>query len=204
MKLDLAKSDKQYYTAPTDPVLRAFDTYGYATVTGEGAPLGSEYTDAVSALYRSVYGAKKLAKATNRDFVVPKLEGQWWVDSDDPPLSVPREEWRWRMMIRLPDFVTAEMIIGAEYERFHEGDAIQVMHIGPYATEPETLARMETFMTENSLTMNGRHHEIYLSDPRRSATRTRTILRHPVRARSRQPILPEDDAIPHISSENVR
>lgn len=204
MKLDLAKSDKLYYTAPTDPVLRAFDTYGYATVTGEGAPLGSAYTDAVGTLYRSVYGAKKLAKAADRDFVVPKLEGQWWVDSDDPPLSVPREQWRWRMMIRLPDFVTGEMITGAEYERFHEGDAIQVMHIGPYATEPETLARMEAFMAENSLTMNGRHHEIYLSDPRRSATRTRTILRHPVRARSWQPILPEVDGIPDISSKNVR
>ncbi|MET7773480.1 GyrI-like domain-containing protein [Nocardia sp. NPDC005366] len=182
MKLDLAKSDKHYYTAPTDPVLRTFDNFGYATVTGAGAPMGPEYTDAVAALYRAAYGAKKLAKAADQDFVVPKLEGLWWVDSDAPPLSVPREQWRWKMMIRLPEFVTEEMVTGVTYERFGEGAAVQVLHVGPYATEPETLARMDAFMHAQGLVMNGLHHEIYLSDPRRAAAETmKTILRHPVR-----------------------
>ncbi|MEV0298748.1 GyrI-like domain-containing protein [Nocardia sp. NPDC050710] len=183
MKLDLAKSDKHYYTAPADPVLRTFDTYAYATATGIGAPIGPEYTEAVATLYRAAYGAKKAAKAAGRDFVVPKLEGLWWVDSDAPPLSVPREEWRWKMMIRLPDAVTEEMLTGATFERLTEGMAIQVLHVGPYATEPETLARMEAFMAAEGLAMHGRHHEIYLSDPRKAAAETmKTILRHPVRA----------------------
>ncbi|WP_054816235.1 GyrI-like domain-containing protein [Nocardia arizonensis] len=182
MKLDLAKSDKHYYSAPTQPVRRTFDTYGYATVTGMGAPMGVEYGEAVSALYRAVYGAKKVAKAAGADFVVPKLEGLWWVESDEPPLTVPREQWHWTMMIRLPDTVTADMITGVTYERFTEGDAIQAMHVGPYATEPETLARMDAFMRAEGLTMNGRHHEIYLSDPRKAKPETmKTILRHPVR-----------------------
>ncbi|MEV6341552.1 GyrI-like domain-containing protein [Nocardia vinacea] len=182
MKLDLAKSDPHYYDATREPELRTFDTYGYLTVTGFGAPGGERYTEAVQTLYRAAYGAKKIAKADDQDFVVPKLEGQWWVNSDEPPLSVPREQWQWRLMIRMPEVVTAEMVSGATFERLTEGDAIQVMHVGPYATEPETLAKMEAFMTAEGLLMNGRHHEIYLSDPRRApGANTRTILRHPVR-----------------------
>lgn len=182
MKIDLAKSDKHYYDAPKDPVLRTFETYNYLAIVGSGAPLGAEYTNAVETLYRTAYGAKKIAKAEGNDFVVPKLEGLWWVESDEPPLSVPREQWHWKMMIRMPDVVTAEMVSGAPLEPFTEGEAIQVMHLGPYATEPETLARMDAFMAAENLAWNGRHHEIYLSDPRKAAAdKTRTILRHPVR-----------------------
>ncbi|MFI6952475.1 GyrI-like domain-containing protein [Nocardia sp. NPDC050408] len=187
MKLDLAKSDRHYYDAAPEPELRTFDTYGYLTVTGSGAPGGANYTEAVQRLYRTAYGAKKIAQADGQDFVVPKLEGQWWVNSDEPPLSVPREQWQWKLMIRMPEVVTAEMVpdemvSGARFERLTEGTAIHVMHIGPYATEPETLAKMEAFMAAEGLVMNGRHHEIYLSDPRRSPdAHTRTILRHPVR-----------------------
>ncbi|MEV4126132.1 GyrI-like domain-containing protein [Nocardia sp. NPDC049707] len=182
MKIDLAKSDPHYYDATQEPELRTFDTYGYLTVTGSGAPGGEQYTEAVQTLYRTAYGAKKIAEADGQDFVVPKLEGQWWVDSDEPPLSVPREQWQWKLMIRMPEVVTPEMVSGATFERLTEGTAIQVMHIGPYATEPETLATMEAFMAAEGLLMNGRHHEIYLSDPRKSpGANTRTILRHPVR-----------------------
>jgi hypothetical protein len=182
MKLDLAKSDNYYYNAPVEPALRTFDTYSYLTVTGSGAPVGSEYTDALQKLYRAAYGAKKLAEADGQDFVVPKLEGLWWVESDEPALSVPRDQWHWKLMIRMPDPVTEEMVTGARFERLTEGDAIQVMHVGPYATEPETLARMDAFMTANGLAMNGRHHEIYLTDPRKAqGEKIRTILRHPVR-----------------------
>lgn len=182
MKLDLAKTDKHYYHASTEPTLRTFGTYGYVTVTGAGAPAGPEYTAAVETLYRAAYGARKIAKAAGQDFVVPKLEGLWWVESGEPPLTVPRSQWQWRLMIRMPEVVTADMVRGATFERCTEGDAVQVLHVGPYATEPETLAGMDAFMTAQGLTMNGRHHEIYLSDPRRTPTaQTKTILRHPVR-----------------------
>lgn len=182
MKLDLAKTDKHYYGATVAPGLRTFGGYNYLMVAGSGAPLGAEYTEAVQSLYRAAYGAKKVAKANEQDFVVPKLEGQWWVNSDEPPLTVPRDQWQWQLMIRMPDVVTAEMVTGVRFAHWTEGEAIQAMHIGPYATEPETLARMEDFMDANGMTMNGRHHEIYLSDPRKAAAgNTRTILRHPVR-----------------------
>ncbi|MFE7800551.1 GyrI-like domain-containing protein [Nocardia sp. NPDC057440] len=182
MKIDLAKTDKHYYDAPRDPALRTFDAYNYVTVTGSGAPESPAYLDAVAALYRAAYGAKKIAKAAAADFVVPKLEGQWWVESDEPPLSVPREQWHWKLMIRMPDPVTPDMVSGASFESITEGDAIQVLHVGPYSTEPETLTRMDAFMTAEGLTMNGLHHEIYLSDPRKApAASTKTILRHPVR-----------------------
>ncbi|WP_330182482.1 GyrI-like domain-containing protein [Nocardia sp. NBC_01503] len=182
MKLDLAKTDRNYYTAPADPVLRTFGTHCYATVTGSGAPLGRAYTEAVATLYRAAYGAKKLAKAADQDFVVAKLEGLWWVESDAPPLTVAREQWHWKMMIRLPEFITADMVTGATFEELTEGESIQALHVGPYSTEPETLSRMDAFMRSEGLTMNGRHHEIYLSDPRKSAEATmKTILRHPVR-----------------------
>ncbi|QIS06096.1 hypothetical protein F5X71_30705 [Nocardia brasiliensis] len=182
MKLDLAKTDKHYYHAPTDPIRRVFGSYRYVTVAGSGAPEGPEYSAALETLYRAAYGAKKVAKSADQDFVVPKLEGLWWVESDEPPLTVPREQWHWKLMIRMPEFVTADLVSGAKFEEFSEGDAIQALHIGPYATEPDTLARMDAFMRAEGLTMNGRHHEIYLTDPRRSAgPKNRTILRHPVR-----------------------
>ncbi|WP_040856334.1 GyrI-like domain-containing protein [Nocardia niigatensis] len=182
MKLNLAKTDKHYYDAPADPVLRTFPTCNYAMVSGVGAPLGDAYTEAVSTLYRAAYGAKKIAKADGNDFVVPKLEGLWWVESDRPALEVPRDEWHWTMMIRMPDPVTPDMVSGAGFGQLTEGDAIQVMHRGPYSAEPETLARMQTFMADHGLAMNGRHHEIYLSDPRRTEDAAmRTLLRHPVR-----------------------
>ncbi|WP_431956767.1 GyrI-like domain-containing protein [Nocardia lijiangensis] len=187
MKIDLAKSDKQYYTAPAEPGLRTFEGYDYAMITGSGAPTGPEYTEAVALLYQAAYGAKKVAKADGRDFVVPKLEGLWWVESDEPPLSVPREQWHWTMMIRMPEGVTAAMIGEGpvRFERLVEGESVQVLHVGPYATEPETLDRMEKFMAAEGLTPHGRHHEIYLTDPRKvPGDRTRTILRQPVRRSS--------------------
>ncbi|MEV0059321.1 GyrI-like domain-containing protein [Nocardia sp. NPDC050718] len=190
MKLDLAKTDRPYYTAPADPVLRTFPTYSYLTAPGRGAPGGAAYSAAVESLYRAAYGAKKQAKAAGADFVVPKLEGLWWVESDLPPLTVPRDEWHWKLLIRMPETVTADMVDGVGFEQLTEGEAIQVLHVGPFADEPATLARMDAYMAEHDLTMNGLHHEIYLSDLRRTAPEaTRTILRHPVR-REREPIAP--------------
>ncbi|WP_327110067.1 GyrI-like domain-containing protein [Nocardia sp. NBC_01730] len=182
MKIDLAREDKYYYGAGAEPVLRTFAAYDYVTVDGSGSPGGPVYSAAVETLYRAAYGAKKAARTAGRDFVVPKLEGLWWVESDVPPLSVPREQWHWKLMIRMPEVVTADMVAGALFERITEGEAIQALHVGPYATEPQTLARMDALMAAEGWAMNGRHHEIYLSDPRRSpGATTKTILRHPVR-----------------------
>ncbi|MEV6522457.1 GyrI-like domain-containing protein [Longispora sp. NPDC051575] len=183
-KVDLVRSDRGYFTATASPEVREFDTCIYAAVDGVGAPGGPEYVAALEALYPAAYGAKKRARAAGRDFTVSKLEGLWWVESDGPPLEVPREEWHWTLLIRLPEFVTPDLVTGgARFLRLTEGRAVQVLHTGPFATEPETLARMEEFMAARGLAHSGRHHEIYLTDPRRTAPeRQRTILRQPVRA----------------------
>ncbi len=197
-KLDLVKTDKNYYKARTTPEVRTYGSHNYLSISGQGAPGGDTFSAAVEALYPLAYGIKKVYKQGEMDFGVPKLEGLWWVDSELPALEVPREEWCWKLLIRMPDFVEQdqfenarelvsvkkknELIKTIEFERFEEGKAIQVLHVGPYATEPETIAKMNRLMAEEGLTENGLHHEIYLSDPRRVAPeKMKTILRQPVK-----------------------
>lgn len=173
----------------------------------------ARYHEAIEALYPVAYALKFLGKGQGRDFVVPPLEGLWdspevrkglegvteeeaWVQAFK---AADREAWEWTAMIRQPDWVTSEMVqeakgkAGAErtlpgldrlrLESYREGLSVQILHVGPYADEAPTLARLHTrYLPGNGLTEAGRHHEIYLSDPRRTAPgRLRTILRQPVR-----------------------
>ncbi len=199
-KLDLVKKYKTYYTAKIIPEVVEFDEISYLAIGGKGEPAGKEFISKVEALYPLAYGVKNLCKKQGNDFVVPKLEGLWWVESDKPASEVPREEWRWELLIRLPDFVTSEIVEKAkkevfkkksielvkeiEFEKITEGKCVQIMHIGPYSAEPETIERMKGFMKENNSVENGTHHEIYLSDPRKVAPeKMKTILRQPVKER---------------------
>lgn len=148
------------------------DTQTYVTVEGQGDPDSEEFGQAVKELYRKAYAARKIAKAEGRAFTVGKLEAIWW----DRPEATPRSQWRWKLLIQVPDHVTEAV------EHLKDGLVVEAMHLGPFATEPETVALMEEFMRANKLTYNGPHHEIYLSDPRRTAPeKMRTILRYPVR-----------------------
>lgn len=141
-----------------------------------------------------------LMKRRGKDFTVAKLEGLWWIDSDKPWYEVSREEWRWKLLIRQPEFVTSEIVEKArqeviekkrirlvnevEFEKIKEGKCVQMLHIGPYSTEPESLAKMQKLMEEKNLVKNGVHHEIYLSDPRKTPSqKLKTILRQPVKGR---------------------
>jgi len=200
-KLDLAKQDKLYYTAAPEPRLVNFPELNYLALEGQGDPNGEAFRESTEALYTVAYGVKGLCKSEQADFTVAKLEGLWWVDSGaQDPLTVPREEWRWRILIRMPDFVTADKVVSAKlaagkkkpalngliqaiaFLPIHEGECVQIMHIGPYSEEPATLERLHGYMTRQGLTGNGPHHEIYLSDPRKSAPASRkTILRMPVK-----------------------
>ena len=197
-KIDLTKEDKIYYTAKTKPQIFEFAEIPYLTIEGKGEPAGKTFVEAVQALYPLAYGVKGLCKKDGRDFAVAKLEGLWWVKSNKPTLEVPREEWYWKLLIRLSDFVTSEIVERArlevmkkkdiallkdiKFEKMTEGKCIQVLHIGPYATESETITKMRKMMKENKLTENGFHHEIYLSDPRKTPPqKMKTILRQPVK-----------------------
>ena len=197
-KIDLAKEYKSYYTAKTTPEVVEFDEGRFLTIKGKGTPGGKEFTAKVEALYPLAYGIKMPMKKEGKDFTVPKLEGLWWVESDKSALEVPHSEWRWKLLIRMPEFVTlqdvekaraevikkksVELIDEIKFEKITEGKCVQVLHIGSYSTEPESLAKMKRYMEDEGLMPHGLHHEIYLSDPRRvSEEKMKTILRQPVK-----------------------
>jgi hypothetical protein len=200
-KIDLAREWKDLY-APSakEPVLVDVPEFVFLMIDGTGDPnTAPAYQDAVATLYAVAYPLKfAIRAATGRDYALPPLEGLWWVEGGGDPFAVDRQGWRWTMMLRLPDEATPELIaeartkaakkVSAETltrlraEQFREGQAAQVMHVGPYAAERPTIERLHAFIAEQGLTPVGRHHEIYLGDPRRTAPeKLRTILRQPVR-----------------------
>ncbi|WP_298736449.1 GyrI-like domain-containing protein [uncultured Chitinophaga sp.] len=205
MKLELTKTLKPFYTAPATPQLIAVPAADFLSIQGKGDPNGEAFAAATQALYTAAYSVKAIYKQQQQDFTVCKLEGLWWVDEKrwkvdghHSALQVPREEWQWQLLIRMPDFVMMEdvqqaiqtaivkkqlpLLDGVTFIRYEEGECIQVMHTGPYSTEPATLQLMEDFMATHQLKWNGRHHEIYLSDPRKTAPeKMKTILRQPVK-----------------------
>jgi hypothetical protein len=194
---DLVKTDRAYYAATPAPRLQRFGPIHYLTLDGKGEPGSGEFALATQALYASAYGVKKLYKQEQRDFAVPKLEGLWWVDGTRLALEVPRGEWQWKLMLRMPDFVVKrnvetakasvaaakknELVRRVTFETLEEGPCVQAMHIGPYAQEPVTIASLLRFVTEKGLKVSGLHHEIYISDPRKSVPeKMQTIIRYPV------------------------
>jgi hypothetical protein len=178
---------------------------------GETPGVSPAFQAAIQALYGAAYTLKFMSKQRKTgavDYPVMALEAIWWVENGSFDLSKP-EDWSWRAMIMQPDLVTREMFDEAlaklrkkrpspaldllRLERYHEGLAVQMMHVGPYATEPATVALMRAFAAEQGLedrhehaTKGGRlvvhdHHEIYLGDPRRAAPeKLKTVVRHPV------------------------
>jgi hypothetical protein len=170
----------------------------FLMVDGKGDPNTSgAYADAVAALFAVSYAVKFASKRQlDRDYVVAPLEGLW--SAADPAKFVTRakDDWEWTMMITQPEWITSAMVeAGADakkvrrprFERLAEGLAVQVLHIGSFDDEGPLLDRLHhEFMPANGLTFNGPHHEIYLSDPRRTEpAKLRTILRQPVSAVSR-------------------
>ncbi|HDN17914.1 MAG TPA: hypothetical protein ENF41_02535 [Candidatus Bathyarchaeota archaeon] len=135
----------------------------------------------MSALYPLAYGVKRIMKKEGRDFTVAKLEALWWVDSEKPYTEAPREEWCWRLLIRQPEFVTHKIVEKARqevlkkkklqlvkdvrFEKLREGMCVQILHIGLYSTESESIAKMRKLMEEKNLIENDPHHEIYLVAP---------------------------------------
>lgn len=169
-------------------------------IDGHGDPnVAGSYTDAVTTLFTVSYAARAVAKAElGRVHTVGPLEGLW--SAEDPTVFATRDKaaWDWTMLITQPEWVTAEVADAAtaaarrkgapavdllRFEELHEGRSVQVLHVGSYDDEGPVLARLHASMSERGLTWNGPHHEVYLSDPRRTAPeKLRTVLRQPVRA----------------------
>ncbi|MDQ2089766.1 GyrI-like domain-containing protein [Marimonas arenosa] len=206
-KLDFKKTDKPLYTAPREGWARVqLPGMTFLMIDGQGDPNGPEYAAALKALYPMAYGVKFAEKDAGRDFAVPPLEALWWADDMTAFVSADRAHWRWTAMLRVPDAVTSDLVKtvretvatkqakktdGADpdllrvirLERFAEGDCLQRLHLGPYTDEAPVLADLhDKVMPGLGLTFGGKHHEIYLSDPRRVAPeKLRTILRQPVK-----------------------
>ena len=170
----------------------------YLMIDGHGDPNTPAYAAAVSALYPVAYKLKFASKKElDRDYVVMPLEGLWWAD-DMATFTTARDKsrWDWTLMIMVPDWITVDMFAAAvavgpkrparlddvRLETLSEGRCVQALHVGAYDDEADLLRRMhEEFIPEHGLAMVGKHHEIYLSDPRRvAAAKLRTILRQPV------------------------
>jgi hypothetical protein len=197
MRTDLYRRYKSEYVAPRNPALVRVGPARYLSVSGRGDPNGPGFGAAVGALYGVAYTIKMAKKAANKDYVVAKLEGLWWGGRRGKLLiDSPRSTWRWKVLIRVPTFVTASNLARAKrelvrrgksggtvrLESLREGRVVQLLHVGPYDREHKSLGRMEEFARAKGVRLAGRHHEIYLSDPRRVApARLRTILRRPVR-----------------------
>ncbi|TAJ86291.1 MAG: hypothetical protein EPO50_14930 [Reyranella sp.] len=175
----------------------------FVMVDGAGDPnTASAYKQAIEWLYSTSYAMKFATKvAHKKDYAVPPLEGLWWADDPADFVARRKDRWRWTMMIMAPDFIVRPLFeaavekskkkLGAppaslRFERFDEGPSLQILHIGSYDDEAPTLARLhDEVMPSQGLTFAGRHHEIYLSDSRKTEpAKLKTILRQPVKPRS--------------------
>jgi hypothetical protein len=197
-KRDLTKMYKSYYSASVNPSVALFGKIKFLTITGAGEPSGSDFKEKTQTLYSVAYGVKKVCKEAGKDFAVPKLEGLWWANGDKTLLSVPLKEWQWKLLIRMTDDVSKEVYQKAVtdvqtkkklalagsvmLETIDEGKTVSILHKGPYDNENATIERMYKFIDSEGLKKNGVHHEIYLSDPNKTAPdKMRTILRQPVK-----------------------
>ncbi len=201
-KIDFKKAMAAFYTAPSDRFI-AIDvpTLTFVKVDGDGDPnTAPAYRQAIEWLYPVSYALKFAAKDIGKDYVVPPLEGLWWADDPADFVSRRKDRWRWTMMIMAPDFIERPLFEAAvektkkklgdapsslRLELLAEGRALQTLHVGSYDDEGPTLARLhDEVMPAQGLTYAGPHHEIYLSDPRKTApAKLRTILRQPVKPR---------------------
>jgi hypothetical protein len=200
-KLDLFRKHRAEYATKRVPALVTVGSARYLAIEGRGAPESGAFQEAIGALYAMAYTIKMARKALGEDYKVAPLEGLWWTSSAGHHfLRAPRASWRWQLLIRTPSFVTksdlaratrlliergkSDLVTSVQLLSHKEGRCIQALHVGPYATEPETIARMLDVATAAGLSAHGTHHEIYLSDPRRVRPELlRTILRLPVRKR---------------------
>ncbi len=205
-KTDLSKVYPSHYNAKTKVEEVHIEKAHYLSIEGKGDPSAQEFSGRIQALYGVAYAIKFLCKERDEDFVVPKLEGQWWYDEnkhkgvtmDKAATDIPRSEWHYCLMIKMPPFVTQNDFehglhkAGAKRQNAYLKDlaflsmelgrCVQILHVGPFHTEGKSLALLKDYMDKNGLIRNGKHHEVYLSDFNKVAEeKLKTILREPVK-----------------------
>ena len=200
-KIDYKKELKHLYR-PSAKKVEAVDVprMNFLMIDGKGDPNTSqEFKDAIGVLYPLSYTLKFMIKkgGIGVDYGVLPLEGLWWADDMSSFVDDRREHWQWTLMIMQPELVTEQMVQEANaqvlkkknpvslplvrFESFEEGKVAQIIHIGPFSEERPTIEKIHTFIEERGSQRRGKHHEIYLSDIRRTAaSNLRTIIRQPM------------------------
>jgi hypothetical protein len=202
MTIDFKKTQKELYQPKTSPSIIDVPEMTFIAVDGKGNPnTGAEYKAALEVLYGLSYGIKMGSKAV-LEYVVPPLEGLWWSADGGVITDISNKDaFAWASMIRQPDFVTAEVfenaksavakkkpglnLSAARLARYTEGLCAQILHVGSYDDEPRSTAALERFIEESGYATDfsdtRRHHEIYLSDPRKVAPeKLKTVIRYPI------------------------
>ena len=201
-KIDFKKELKHLYR-PSVKLFEVIDVpeMNFLMIDGHGNPNTAQaYGEALEALYAVAYKLKFMSKkGLDNDYVVPPLEGLWWAQDMDAFITAKKDDWDLTMMIMQPEWITTEMfdegcalikkaknplaLSKMRLQSYHEGLSIQIMHLGSYDDEAPTLAKLHNdFIPENNYAMSGKHHEIYLSDPRKvKPEKLKKILRQPVR-----------------------
>ena len=208
MAFDFKKEYKEFYMPKNKPEIVTVPRANYIAVRGKGDPneTGGDYQKAIGVLYAVAYTLKMSYKTDYRiqgfyEYVVPPLEGFWWQPDVEGINYADKSTFHWISVIRLPDFVTEEDFrwavqtaekkkkmdcSAAEFLTIDEGECVQILHIGSFDDEPDTVAKMDAYITEqgyeNDFGEGRLHHEIYLSDARRVAPeKWKTVIRHPVK-----------------------
>lgn len=208
MVFDYKKVYKQFYLPPRKPVIVTVPEMNYVAVRGEGNPNeeGGAYQKSVGILYAVAYTIKMSEKGNHKingffEYIVPPLEGFWWLNNIDEVDYSDKEKFKWSSVIRLPDFVTREDFDWAvteaskkkkmdcslaEFLTIEEGLCVQMMHIGSYDEEPASIKTMEEYLRQNGYESDvselRKHHEIYLSNPRKTKLeKCKTVIRYPIK-----------------------
>jgi hypothetical protein len=201
-KIDLKKELKAFYNPTAKEVtLIEVPKMNFIMIDGQGAPESEQFQQAMQALYPIAYTIKfDKKKAGGPDFTVMVLEALWWAENMKVfmPETADRNKWQWTVIMLLPDFITRKDFENAvaaaqkkkdnpalskvRFESFTEGKSAQIMHIGPYSAEGPNIQKLHHKIVEIGGKLSGKHHEIYLSDPRRvTPDKMKTVVRQPYR-----------------------
>ena len=201
-KIDYKKELRSLY-APSSKEISIVDVpaMNYVMIDGKGNPnTAKEYTEAIEALYALSYTLKFMVKKSKSgiDYGVLPLEGLWWVPNMKDFSAERKDDWLWTMMIMQPEVITKEIFHDAieavrkkknlaaiekiRFESYQEGKCAQILYFGPYSDETSTIERLHHFIAEKGYKQTGKHHEIYLNDPRKAAPeKLKTIIRQPMK-----------------------
>ena len=199
-KIDYKKELKHLYRSSAKKVeVVEVPKMNFLMIDGDGGPNHPTFQNAIEVLFPLSYTLKFMIKKSDIgiDYGVLPLEGLWWADDMSSFIKDKKDDWKWTLMIMQPELVKKEMVVKAieevrknkdpvalplvRFESFSEREVAQIMHIGPFSEEGPTVEKVHTFIENSSKQLSGKHHEIYLSDIRRTApARLKTIIRQPM------------------------